>query len=218
MPVRVLNDYLDRVPLFPLPGVVLFPTMRLPLHIFEPRYRQMIRDARERGWPIAMGNIREGELAENGQIAVYPTLGVGFIDRFRELPEGRFLIELVGEARVQLIHELETELPYRLVTCELLRDEPAPSSQTEPLIATLRRTIVAIHQRDPSGAAALSRAIAERTDVGSIADAVAGVVQTQPELRQAWLDQRDPIERLVSVTRALQELLGAHEPPTRIMN
>jgi uncharacterized protein len=215
---RSLNEHLHRVPLFPLPGVVLFPSMRLPLHIFEPRYRQMVQDARSLGLPIAMGNMRENTLTELGQSAVYPTLGVGFIDQVRDLPDGRFLIELVGEARVRLLRELETDRPYRLIAAELLPDEPAPPEQAALAIAALRRTIVAIHQRDARGAAALSQAISDKTVAGDIADAVAGVVQTEPELRQAWLDELDSLKRLGAVTRALQNLLGAHEPTARVMN
>ena len=126
-----LEAHLQCLPTFPLPGIVLFPHTILPLHIFEPRYRHMVRDARDGNLPIVMAQIdanapppRPGESAP-----VHDVAGVGVMRSIAELPDGRFLIELEGRARVRFLDELPQDKPYRRFRCELLGEhEPGPGA------------------------------------------------------------------------------------------
>src|SRR3954464_13844694 len=93
---------LIRVPLFPLPGAILFPRSQLPLHIFEPRYREMVRDAMEGPGRIAM--IQPLRLDDDNQAPLYSVGCVGDLVGIEELEDGRFNIVLLGSDRFRLVN------------------------------------------------------------------------------------------------------------------
>jgi Lon protease-like protein len=133
-------------PLFPLPNVFLFPGMSMPLHIFEPRYRQMIEDTLDGPGRIVMGTVLEGchdDLA--GSPPVHHIAGLGEIMRHERLPDGRFLIMLVGITRV-LIRETPSDRLYRKVEAIPLRERPADEARAPALRAKL---LEAIDARSP---------------------------------------------------------------------
>lgn len=106
------------VPVFPLPGAFLFPHQVMPLHVFEPRYRQMIGDLLDGPGRLVIGTQVRGDRETPEHLpAVLPVAGLGEIMRHERLPDGRFQIWVLGLARVR-IHEEPSEQPYRLVTCE----------------------------------------------------------------------------------------------------
>jgi Lon protease-like protein len=87
----------DVIPVFPLPNVVFFPRLPLPLHIFEPRYRAMVRDASRGSRLIGMALLRAGwEGSYDARPSIFETGTVGEIARMEELPDGRFNIVLLG--------------------------------------------------------------------------------------------------------------------------
>jgi len=102
-------------PLFPLPNVFLFPGARMPLHVFEPRYRQMVQDLLDGNGRLVMGTMRESPTrAGSGVPPVLPIAGLGEIFQHERLPDGRFLIWLHGLVRVHL-REAPSERLYRRV-------------------------------------------------------------------------------------------------------
>ena len=116
------------VPLFPLANVWLFPGAILPLHIFEPRYREMIEDSLDGPGRLVLGTVMEGhEEQVSGAPPVYPVAGLGEIGRHDRLPDGRFVIILVGLARVRL-NEIESDRTYRKVEIEPVLETHADSS------------------------------------------------------------------------------------------
>ncbi len=132
----------NRLPVFPLPNVVFFPKTYLPLHIFEPRYRQMIADASAGHRCIAMALLKEGwETDYYGNPAIYPTLCVGRIMSAQPLSDGRSNILLQGLERCD-IQEEHFEKPYREATIRLT---PQPSE--ERLAAGVRRALVELLSR-----------------------------------------------------------------------
>jgi len=203
MALRSVTQHLGHLPLFPLPEALLFPTMRMPLHIFEPRYRQLVRDARSDQLPIAIGHIKKSSHATGGVVPVYPVVGAGFIDEIEELPDGRFMIVLVGEARVQIVTEKTTTQPYRVVVGERLVDCVTSSEQNRTALQGLRRMILALHQTEPRVASALTGAIGERTSAGDVANVLGSLLHAEPQLRQSWLEEVNPVARLQAVTEAL---------------
>lgn len=107
-------DALLRVPIFPLAGALLFPRAQLPLHIFEPRYRAMIRDALAGDRLIAMVQPRgDGEPP-----AVFDIGCIGKIEGCEELDDGRFNIVLEGLTRFRIAREAEVDTPYRQVDAD----------------------------------------------------------------------------------------------------
>ncbi len=102
------------VPLFPLPNVVFFPRMPLPLHVFEPRYRAMVRDALRGPRLIGMVLLRSGWQADYaGRPPVFTTGTVGQIVRIEELADGRFDLVLRGLATFRIVDERPPARPYR---------------------------------------------------------------------------------------------------------
>jgi Lon protease-like protein len=101
------------IPIFPLPNVVLFPEVPLPLHIFEPRYRAMVRDALAGARVIGMTLLRPGwEPDYYGAPEVYRIGCAGRIVESTPLPEGRFHIVLAGLSEFEIVSE-QRERAYR---------------------------------------------------------------------------------------------------------
>jgi uncharacterized protein len=112
----------DLLPLFPLPNVVLFPNVFLPLHIFEPRYRDMVSDALAGDRLIGMVLLRPGwEQAYEKQPPVYPIGCSGLITHVERLADGRFNIVLRGVERFRILEE-DHERRYRRAIVEPLTE------------------------------------------------------------------------------------------------
>ena len=111
------------VPVFPLPGTVLFPGALMPLHVFEPRYRAMVRDALAGDRLIAMGLLAQCSREEYRQKPPFhDTVCVGYLLRHEELPGGRSNILLLGVSAGRARTE-ESDEPYRVAGVELLDDD-----------------------------------------------------------------------------------------------
>src|SRR5918994_5883608 len=110
----------DLLPIFPLPNAVLFPNVFLPLHIFEPRYREMIADALASDRLIGMVLLRPGwERDYEGRPPVYPIGCSGVITHVERLPDGRYNIVLRGLERFRIVSEDQTKI-YRRAAIEPL--------------------------------------------------------------------------------------------------
>lgn len=101
------------LPLFPLPNLVFFPNTRLPLHVFEPRYRQMVKDAMEGDQRIGIVLLRPGwESDYFGAPEVFECGTLGTIEQAVPLEDGRFNIILRGDVRFRILDEV-SRVPYR---------------------------------------------------------------------------------------------------------
>ena len=118
-----------RISIFPLTGAILFPGLQLPLRIFEPRYRAMIKDALARDRRIGMIQPRtSGQNAQAKDGAPLYTVGcLGKIGEVEALDDGGFNLLLQGQARFRLLHELDVTTPFRQVEAELLEEEEHPA-------------------------------------------------------------------------------------------
>ena len=124
-----LAEFSGKARLFPLPNLVLFPHVMQPLHIFEPRYRQMTADALEGDRVIAMVLPRPGWEADYaGKPALHSIACLGRIIAEQHLDDGRFNILLRGQARVRIIREMPSKKLYRCARVEVL-DEIPPADE-----------------------------------------------------------------------------------------
>ena len=111
------SDLPDIVPIFPLPGALLLPRARLPLHIFEPRYLAMLDDTlKTSDRLIGMIQPREG-IAGVADSTLHAIGCAGRITAFSETDDGRYMITLTGISRFRVKKETEGFTPYR--RCEV---------------------------------------------------------------------------------------------------
>jgi len=106
-------DLPEIIPVFPLPGALLLPRARLPLHLFEPRYLAMLEDAlktRERLIGMVQPNPVPGR---NGCTGLHRIGCVGRVTQFSETEDGRYMITLTGLSRFRVSEEVEGFTPYR---------------------------------------------------------------------------------------------------------
>ena len=125
-----------RLPMFPL-GTVLLPFAHLPLHIFEPRYRALVKDCLAGGGEFGVVLIERGQEVGGGDVR----FGVGTVARIMqtaELPDGRWLLDAVGTERIRVTEWLPDD-PYPLAMVEAIVDEG--DSEDEVEAAELRRTV-----------------------------------------------------------------------------
>jgi Lon protease-like protein len=128
------------IPVFPLPNLVLFPKLQLPLHIFEPRYRQMVRDAIAHGGRIGMALLRgDWEKDYYGNPDIYGVGCLGKIVGVTPLPDGRYNILLHGLTEYEIEEEVLGVTPYRQAKVSL-RDEVAAVESSA--IESLQREIL----------------------------------------------------------------------------
>lgn len=121
--------------LFPLPNVVFFPHVLLPLHIFEPRYRQMTADALAGDRLIAMALLQPGwEEDYEGRPGIHPTACLGSIVADHALEDGRFNLMLRGLCRVRIREEIPHDTLYRNARVEVIPDAAALDGPSERLL------------------------------------------------------------------------------------
>jgi Lon protease-like protein len=184
---------LSRVGLFPLPNVVLFPGQLLALHVFEPRYRRLIRDVISQHLPLAIPRLEPGfDAAYYGAPPVYELCGVGEIREYTELPDGCYNVVLRGLGRVRLLEELRSQ-PYRVARAEIPLQVPAEAAVSEALRAELVKQIRRVAPHLPGPAQNLEARLS--TDIGACADIVAGALIEEPDQRQQLLEELDPCRR-----------------------
>lgn len=174
-----------RVPIFPLPGAILFPRAQLPLHIFEPRYREMVRDSIDGAGQIAM--IQPHRLDDDNQAPLYPVGCVGEVVGVEELDDGRFNIVLLGSNRFRLVREAEIDAPYR---CAEIDIEAFDDNEPPPLALVQRAEVEREARRlgDALGLAVDWAAVA-RLDDEMLVNAIAQVAPFDVGAKQALLEQ-----------------------------
>jgi Lon protease-like protein len=210
---------LSRVGLFPLPNVVLFPAQLLALHVFEPRYRRLIRDVISQQLPLAVPRLEPGfDAAYYGAPPVHELCGVGELREYTELPDGCYNIIVRGLGRVRLVEELRSH-PYRVARAEIPAQAPADAAVSEVLRAELVKQLrrVAAHLQSP----AQNLEARMSSDIGSCADIVAGTLIEDPDQRQQLLEELDPCRRaswLIAHLHGQARDRGAPRAPAQLWN
>ncbi|HXW04601.1 MAG TPA: LON peptidase substrate-binding domain-containing protein [Vicinamibacterales bacterium] len=188
------------IPLFPLPNAVLFPNVFLPLHIFEPRYREMVNDALEGDRIIGMILLRPGWEAEyEGRPPVYSIGCAGLITHAERLPDGRFNIVLRGLEKFRILDEDDSRT-YRIAQVDSLLEQMTDEDRTEMRMA--RRRLEALLVPQPEGRGADPKVPPTMPDE-DLVNALAQYLELEPVEKQALLER----EGLLARCRSLIELL-----------
>jgi Lon protease-like protein len=206
-----LQNFDGTTRLFPLPNLVLFPFVIQPLHIFEPRYRQMTADALSGDRLISIVLLRAGWEAEHQQRpALHSVACLGRIVADHRLEDGRYNLLLRGLARVRMVREIETEKLYRSARVELVADAPAEPPHVQQ---HLRRALAREAPRWLGGNAEMyqqfQRLLDSELPLGALCDIFSFALPLEPEFKQRLLEETD-VERR---TRCLLEHLKSQTPP-----
>jgi Lon protease-like protein len=201
----------ELLPLFPLPNVVLFPNVFLPLHIFEPRYREMVSDALASDRLIGMTLLRPGwEHDYEGVPPIYPIGCTGVITHVERLTDGRYNIVLRGMERFRLLEE-DHARPYRRgavepLTERLLRDDDCR------VLKAQRARLEALLSPSVERAGIGPWAAAEMSDA-DIVNALAQYLDLEPLEKQALLEHDCLRTRAESLVELLEmKILIARTP------
>jgi ATP-dependent Lon protease len=202
-----LEAALHELPIFPLPQIVLFPRALLPLHIFEPRYRTMLKDCLETHSAMVVALVPDPhELDANRNPRIATVAGGGIVIEHQSLPDGRSNILLHGLSRLRL-EELPFVPPYRRARGTILADTSSvvPSADRTALIAAATAFAGEVHRRDPN----FSLRLPPSLEAGAIADLCAHHLIIDAGARQRMLEQLDAAERVHMVIDELAHQHGA---------
>ena len=194
---------------------MLFPGVLLPLHVFEPRYVAMIRDALDTHQCLSIVQVTDpqADLSTNPPIA--EVAGVGTIVDHSELPGSRYNILLVGRARVRL-QELSFVPPYRRAIATVLQshDKDVPPLEVAALHAAAAAFAAIVSERDSS----FEMRLPKDGTPGVIADACAHALVIDPRDKQKILETLDVRKRVRTVTEVLTVQRATLQPDSGMLN
>ena len=198
------------IAIFPLPSVVFFPHTRLPLHIFEPRYRQMLTDCLAGERRVAVVLLRPGWEADYySRPAVYSVAGAGEIVASETRPDGRSDILLQGLGRIAIEGELSSPKPYRIARASWLDDVYPPGGEGALALQTdrLHRVCGQLLSTLPYPVPGFFEVVTKRDRPGPFVDRVTNLVMNEMEQRQRLLEVIDVERRMTEVIAYLEALL-----------
>lgn len=201
----MIPDLPNIVPLFPLPNVVFFPKIFLPLHIFEGRYRAMVEDAVQESRVIGMTLLREGWEADyEGSPAIHRTGCAGEIVYVQRLEDGRFNIVLRGMRRFQIRDEFRIKT-YRQVRIEPIFG-PEQESVLHPLVKTELIEVLRDYARIRSWQRTIEAVLDRNVEDGMLVNLISSELDFSQEEKQFLLES----ENLDQQTKRLIQLIGFH--------
>jgi Lon protease-like protein len=190
------------LPVFPLPHV-LFPGAALPLHVFEPRYRQMLADCRDGDGRFGIAYVIPTPYTDPA-----PSPGAvgcsAVVERAEPLTDGRLNILVTGERRFLLRTYLETDRLYRVAVVEPFEDEAWDADDVGELAAAVSRDFASYLEALESMGVVPPRGVELAEQPAALSFQVAAALDIEPKVKQALLELRQPSHRL----RRLGVILG----------
>jgi uncharacterized protein len=207
-----LSDFANRCRLFPLPNLVLFPHAILPLHIFEPRYRQMTEDALAGDHLVTIVQVKPMVHGSSWTepVPIMDVACLGRIVQHERLPDGRFNFLLLGCKRVRLARELPSPKLYRIAEATILEDQGTSTDddlRREELIEKFLQVFQLTHRLDPD----LSHLLNSGLTLGTLSDIIAHTLDLPAALKQSLLEEVRVDARVETLRTILQEFLPSHQ-------
>jgi len=197
------SSRLIRLPIFPLPNVVFFPRTRLPLHVFEPRYRRMVTDALGGNRLIGMILLRPGWERDYYQTPeVFTTGSMGLIAEHRLLEGGEYDIVLEGSDRYQIVRFVQ-DAPYRVAQVRLLEETPPGREEGEEIAAEL---MLSFQELSEAASPVLALDVLEKLDFSTLVHSICSMINLSVYDRQSLLER----ESLKSRAESLRAVLRRH--------
>ena len=204
---------LAALPIFPLPNVVLFPGATMPLHIFEPRYRELVRAVLAGRKLMGIVRLKPGfEEDYEGRPPVFDVCGVGSVIDSTEHADGHFDITLRGLARARIIAELPPTRSFREMRVEALLDGFSDAGVTSAWQRKLTSLWATLGPHLPESVRDLRALTRGAEGAGAYADRLAAALVGDPDASQRLLAETDPAERLRLLTEKLQRVHDSVAP------
>jgi len=199
----------DLLPLFPLPNVVLFPNVFLPLHIFEPRYREMVADAVASDRLIGMALLRPGwDRDYEGRPPIYPIGCNGVMTHVERLADGRYNIVLRGLERFRIVEE-DGARSYRRAVVEPLHERPLGGEDRHAIRRSRTKLESLLAPAVAGGDAKIQTAMSDE----DLVNALAQYLNLEPLEKQALLEQPCLRTRAESLVKLLEmKMMMARTP------
>lgn len=190
--IRLPDDFSGHVRLFPLPRLVLFPNIVQPLHIFEPRYCDMLAEAMLDDGLITLATLREGwEPAADAMPPVSPLVCIGKVFSHQTTEENRHNILLVGIRRARIVEELDVRTAYRQALVEVIDDYYDPNRNGDREFR--QRKLVSVYKSAfPAVSAAgsgLTKILKSGIPLGPLTDIISYSVDLPIETKEMLLGQ-----------------------------
>ena len=185
-------DFNGLARLFPLPDLVLFPHVVQPLHIFEPRYVEMIEHALMGDQLIAMSLLKKDWASDySGEPPVFEDICVGRIITHAKQENGRYNILLAGIARAKIMEELPQDRLYRQARVRLMADKYHSNDEEfhDSLQSSLREHFLELLPQNLANNATFSQFFQGETDLSMLVDVMAFALPLQTELKQKLLGE-----------------------------
>jgi len=180
------------VPVFPLPSLVLFPLVAVPLHIYELRYRTMVRDALSADRGIAMALLKPGwERDYHGSPEFHPVVCLGTVADVEWLPNDCYNLSVRGLRRAR-VRRIVREFPYRAAVLDPHPEHP--HSDDDPLVAIERRAVLDAARR-LTGPAAKSLQVPEGLGLEAVTNLACTLAPMSAPEKLALLEEDSVIER-----------------------
>ncbi|MFH0794265.1 MAG: LON peptidase substrate-binding domain-containing protein [bacterium] len=210
----MIENDVRTIPIFPLPNVVFFPRTQLPLHIFEPRYRQLTKDCLNGDRILGVVMLKNGwERNYYDSPDCFKMLGIGRIVEHEELPDGLYNIVLQGLCRARILTELQ-QRPYRLAQVQILREDFKQYERDEILdeVRQLRKNCRRLAEAIPQYAELMEKICSKSSRPALFVDLIANHFVLESYDRQSLLSELNILRRLRLVRVQIKEILSRCTP------
>ena len=212
---------MPNIALFPIPECVAFPGTIFPLHVFEPRYREMVNHCLEQNMPMAVThtetlispspkNQTTEQAMQSNQATYkpYTVFSAGKVELIETLKDGRMLIDVHLNERLYAVTELQ-QLPFLIYECEPYLDRPLTDddiAQSEQLKQKLLKRLLALTNHSEAIQEQLQSARWQEMDVVEFSFRLFGLVRLEGDISQQILQCRSPVERLHIALQMLNKI------------
>lgn len=207
------EDFSGTVRLFPLPNLVLFPHVMQPLHVFEPRYRELLEEAIDGDGLIAMATLRPGWEADyEGRPPLSPIACLGRIASFHRLEDGTYNVLLLGLRRVRLLRELEPRRSYREAEVEICEEynPPDQAAVRNELMQRVRAAFLRILPLLPEAREQLDQLLGADMALGMLTDVIGYMLDIDFGEKEVLLAEVNVHRRARRLLRHLDEVAAEH--------
>jgi Lon protease-like protein len=202
--LAALASFPGTVRLFPLPNLVLFPQVVQGLHIFEPRYRQLMADAVSTDMLITLALLKPGwEDDYDNAPPIFDVACLGRVMQYEKLPDGRYNLRLKGISRVRLTDEIPTDKLYRVARADLIVEEP-PACGMSDLRHKLAEAVLPRFPADGSAHQQLRDLFDGDTPLGHLCDLLGYALPLPLDVKHQLLAEPSAAQRAEVITAALR--------------